>query len=60
MKVEARYVLSLAIGLILGVSLTIGHGVFAEREAPAPLPLKELRTFTDVFANIKNNYVSAC
>jgi carboxyl-terminal processing protease len=57
MKVEARYVLILAIGLILGVSLTIGHGVFAEREAPAPLPLKELRTFTDVFANIKNNYV---
>jgi carboxyl-terminal processing protease len=50
-------VLILAIGLILGVSLTIGHGVFAEREAPAPLPLKELRTFTDVFANIKNNYV---
>jgi len=57
MKVEARYVLILVIGLILGVSLTIGHGVFAEREAPAPLPLKELRTFTDVFANIKNNYV---
>jgi len=58
MKIEARYVLILATGLILGVSLTIGHGVFAEREAaPAPLPLKELRTFTDVFANIKNNYV---
>jgi carboxyl-terminal processing protease len=57
MKVEARYVLILVIGLILGVSLTIGSGVFAEREAAAPLPLKELRTFTDVFANIKNNYV---
>jgi carboxyl-terminal processing protease len=57
MKVEARYVLILVIGLILGVSLTIGHGVFAQRGAPAPLPLKELRTFTDVFANIKNNYV---
>ncbi|MFA7592567.1 MAG: S41 family peptidase [Thiohalobacteraceae bacterium] len=45
-------------GLVLGVSLSIGHGVFAERAAPASvLPLEELRTFTDVFARIKADYV---
>ncbi|MFP5505391.1 MAG: S41 family peptidase [Gammaproteobacteria bacterium] len=45
-------------GLVLGVSLSIGHGVFAEREAPqAVLPLEELRSFSDVFARIKADYV---
>ncbi len=45
-------------GLVLGVSLSIGHGVFAERDAPqAVLPLEELRSFSDVFARIKADYV---
>jgi carboxyl-terminal processing protease len=59
MKLTMRNLLILSLGLGLGVSLTIGHGVFANRDqgAIAPLPLKELRTFTDVFANIKGNYV---
>jgi len=57
MKSNTRNVFILSIGLILGVSLTIGHTVFAERDNPAPLPLDELSTFTEVFANIKNNYV---
>ncbi len=36
------------------------HGVFAEREAvatPGGLPVEELRTFSDVFGRIKNDYV---
>jgi len=48
------------IGLTIGVSLSIGQGVFAERDAPATvrgLPVDELRTFTDVFGRIKNDYV---
>ncbi len=59
MKITMRNLLILTLGLTLGVSLTIGHGVFANRDqaATAPLPLKELRTFIDVFANIKGNYV---
>ncbi|MDR2878123.1 MAG: S41 family peptidase [Chromatiales bacterium] len=59
MKSTKKTLLVLMLGLVLGVSLTIGQGVFAERETAAPLPLKELRTFTDVFANIKSNYVEA-
>ncbi len=59
MNSTTRNILLLSLGLILGVSLTIGRTVFADRDAVAigPLPLKELRTFTDVFANIKANYV---
>ena len=48
-------------GLVLGVSISIGQGVFAEREQPAAgtttLPLEELRSFSDVFARIKADYV---
>jgi carboxyl-terminal processing protease len=61
MKSTTKTGLVLALGLVTGVSLTIGHGVFAQRERAelAPLPLAELRTFTDVFANIKSNYVES-
>jgi carboxyl-terminal processing protease len=60
MKQTRKTFLVLMLGLGLGVSLSIGHGVFAEREnVRATLPLEELRTFTDVFASIKNNYVEA-
>lgn len=48
-------------GLVLGVSISIGQGVFAEREQTAvsgtTLPLEELRSFSDVFARIKADYV---
>ncbi len=48
----------LTTGLILGVSLTIGHTVFADRESvKAPLPLTELKTFSEVFEKIKTDYV---
>jgi carboxyl-terminal processing protease len=46
-------------GLVLGVSISIGHGVLAEKESRTAeyLPLDELRTFTDIFARIKSDYV---
>jgi len=56
---KTRNVLILLMGLVLGVSLTVGQSVFAERDTSNAnaLPLEELRAFTEVFANIKNNYV---
>ncbi len=61
MKSTTRNFLILSLGLVLGVSLSLGHSVFADRENTnfGPLPLQELRTFTDVFANIKANYVES-
>ena len=44
-------------GLIAGFALTLNFSAQAEKEAVAPLPVKELRAFTDVFARIKSDYV---
>lgn len=59
MSFSTRNFLLVSLGLMLGVSLTIGHGVWAERDTAAqgPLPLDELRTFTEVFGKIKSDYV---
>jgi carboxyl-terminal processing protease len=59
MSAKRQNILLILVGLLTGLSLSIGHGVFAEREAegPASLPVEELRTFSDVFGRIKNDYV---
>jgi carboxyl-terminal processing protease len=43
-------------GLVAGVLLSIGIAAVAQRST-SPLPLDELRQFSNVFAAIKNNYV---
>ena len=58
MKLQTQKAALILTGLVLGVSLSIGHGVFAERDTPqSVLPLEELRSFSDVFARIKADYV---
>lgn len=59
MKSNIRTLLVLTTGLVLGLSLAIGHGVFAEKSSAKTgvLPLEELRSFTEVFARIKKDYV---
>lgn len=58
MKYTVRNFGILGIGLILGVGLTIGQAVLAEREQKEVIiPVEELRTFTEVFAKIKSDYV---
>ena len=58
MKPKLQNYLLVLTGLIAGVLVSIGHGVFAEREtAQATLQVEELRTFSDVFGRIKNDYV---
>ena len=60
MSVKKQNYLLLVTGLVLGVLVSIGHGVLAEREsAQASLPVEELRTFSDVFGRIKNDYVES-
>ncbi len=46
----------LCTGLVAGVLLSVGISAVAQRAA-SPLPLDELRQFSNVFAAIKNNYV---
>ena len=57
MKSLTRTILYLFIGGALGVSLAVGQGVLAERSDGGTLPLEDLRTFTEVFARIKSDYV---
>jgi carboxyl-terminal processing protease len=58
MRLKFSKYLILLTGILTGVLVSIGHGVFAERDAvQATLPVEELRTFSDVFGRIKNDYV---
>jgi len=58
MKPKLQNYFLLFSGLFAGVLLSIGHGVFAEKDdVRATLPVEELRTFSDVFGRIKNDYV---
>ncbi len=63
MKLATRYILVLFIGMFVGAAIILDMGVLAERDpdtvkdATAPLPLDELRTFTEVFSRIKTDYV---
>lgn len=54
-----RNLLILIVGLTLGISLTIGSGVLAERNngSSARLPLADIRALSEVFGKIKENYV---
>jgi C-terminal peptidase prc len=56
----ARYIPVLLLGIVVGAGITLDMTVLAERErasAVTPLPLDELRTFTEVYARIKSDYV---
>ena len=57
MHIQSRVGSGLILGLALGVTLSLGHGVLAKREQTTTVPLEELRTFTDVYARIKKDYV---
>ena len=60
MKFNTRNFLILTLGLVMGISISIGHSVLAERDKPAAntsLPLDDLRTFVEVMNKIKSDYV---
>ncbi len=45
------------LGVIAGILVSLNIQAIAERSARAPLPVEELRAFTEVFGAIKQNYV---
>src|SRR3989440_2449652 len=47
----------IAIGAVAGVLVSLNFQAIADRAARAPLPIEELRAFTEVFGAIKTNYV---
>jgi len=59
MNMVGRYVLILCLGVFLGLGITMERTVFAERADQQPLPLAELRTFTEIFGKVKSDYVES-
>ena len=45
------------IGVVAGILISLNLQAIADRDAHEPLPVDELRAFTDVFGAIKKNYV---
>lgn len=45
------------IGALAGILVSLNFQAAAERAERAPLPIEELRSFTEVFGAIKQNYV---
>lgn len=56
-NLSPRNLVVLVFGLTLGILISLGEGVFAERSEDRRLPLDELRTFSEIFAKIKQDYV---
>lgn len=58
-KQFSRYGLVLAVGIFVGVGITIERAVRADRDEAKSslLPIEEVRTFTEVFNRIKTDYV---
>ena len=44
-------------GLLIGLSLAIGHSVYALKDNEQAIPFEDLQAFTDVFSRIKSDYV---
>ncbi len=57
MHQKLRTISLISVGVVAGVCISLGVNVSAQRDNRQPLPLEELRQFTDVFGAIKSNYV---
>jgi carboxyl-terminal processing protease len=57
MSNKFKHVGLISVGAVAGVLVSLGITAVAQRDARSPLPLDDLRQFTDVFGAIKANYV---
>jgi carboxyl-terminal processing protease len=46
-----------AVGILVGVMISLNYSAVAQRAGLSALPVEEMRAFTDVFEAIKRNYV---
>ncbi|HEY9103262.1 S41 family peptidase [Chitinimonas sp.] len=57
MQAKVQKISWLLVGAGMGVLLTAGASALADKDNPSPLPINELRAFTEVYARIKQDYV---
>src|SRR5262249_57100888 len=56
MRGRLQQVALITLGAILGVLITLNFSAVAEKSA-GPLPIEDLRAFTEVFGRVKSDYV---
>jgi carboxyl-terminal processing protease len=56
MYAKMKQVGLIGVGIMVGAALTLNYPAVAEREQE-PLPIEDLRAFTEIFGKIKNDYV---
>jgi carboxyl-terminal processing protease len=56
MYAKMKQVGLIGVGIMVGAALTLNYSAVAERD-PEPLPIEDLRAFTEIFGKIKNDYV---
>jgi carboxyl-terminal processing protease len=57
MRRKLQQVALIAFGVCLGVMISLNFSAVAQRDVLGPLPVEELRAFTEVFGRIKSDYV---
>ncbi len=57
MPSKLRNIGLIAVGVVAGVLISLNFQAVADLKARSPLPIEELRAFTEVFGAIKTNYV---
>src|SRR5688572_29934666 len=57
MRSKLQQLTLIALGVCLGVLISLNFSAEAQRENLGPLPVEELRAFTEVFGRIKSDYV---
>ena len=58
MKFKQPLTIGIIWGIVIGLGLSVAHNVWADKNMASALPLEDLRTFTDVYARIKQDYVT--
>ena len=56
MRTKLQQVALITLGAVLGVLITLNFSAVAEKSA-GPLPIEDLRAFTEVFGRVKSDYV---
>jgi carboxyl-terminal processing protease len=56
MSVKLKQLSLIGIGIIFGAAISLNFSAIADRE-PEPLPIEDLRAFTEIFGKIKSDYV---
>jgi carboxyl-terminal processing protease len=60
MRNKLHHVGLIALGILVGVAISLNYSAVAQKEAAfAPLPIEELRAFTEVFGRVKSDYVES-